>query len=48
MQMYLKKNEATEIVFPMITTASPETFDTGETVTDIYPDPIDFDGFVSF
>ena len=34
MEIFRKKNEATIIVFPMVTAASPETFDTGETVTD--------------
>ncbi|MDH3981288.1 MAG: hypothetical protein OES84_00130 [Kiritimatiellaceae bacterium] len=34
MELHLKKNQAAEIMFPMVTTASPETFDTGETVTD--------------
>lgn len=34
MEIFRKKNEATVVVFPMVTTASPETFDTGETVSD--------------
>jgi hypothetical protein len=34
MEIHLKKNEAAYITFPMLTTANPETFDTGETVTD--------------
>jgi hypothetical protein len=34
MEIFRKKNEATIICFPMVTTASPDTFDTGETVTD--------------
>jgi hypothetical protein len=34
MEVHLKKNEAAYITFPMVTTASPETFDTGETVSD--------------
>ena len=34
MEIFRKKNEATVIAFPMVTTANPETFDTGETVTD--------------
>lgn len=34
MEIVLKKNEAAYITFPMVTTASPDTFDTGETVTD--------------
>ena len=34
MELFRRKNEATVIVFPMVTTAGPETFDTGETVTD--------------
>lgn len=34
MEIFRKKNEATYIAFPMVTTANPETFDTGETVTD--------------
>jgi hypothetical protein len=34
MEIFRKKNEAAIICFPMVTTASPDTFDTGETVTD--------------
>ncbi len=34
MEIFRKKNEATIICFPMVTTASPEAFDTGETVAD--------------
>jgi hypothetical protein len=33
-EIFRKKNEATVIAFPMVTTASPDTFDTGETVSD--------------
>ena len=34
MEIFRKKNEATELVFPMVSTANPEDFITGETVTD--------------
>ncbi|MDH3375362.1 MAG: hypothetical protein OEQ39_00125 [Gammaproteobacteria bacterium] len=34
MEIFRKKNEATVIAFPMINTATPDAFDTGETVTD--------------
>jgi len=34
MEIFRKKNEATIICFPMVNVTTPETFDTGETVTD--------------
>ena len=34
MELHLKKNQAAEIMFPMVNTAAPDGFDTGETVTD--------------
>jgi hypothetical protein len=34
MEFHLKKNEAVELMFPFVTTASPETFITGETIAD--------------
>lgn len=34
MEFHLKKNEAVELVFPMVSSASPDSFVSGETVTD--------------